>query len=60
LIAIFLLPILVQTESLGLLLTVAVFELIGDFCILFLLLRAGVFSPLRTQPSIDVALFSRA
>ncbi len=60
LIAIFLLPILVQTESLGLLLAVAVFELIGDFCILFLLLRAGVFSPLRTQPSIDEALFSRA
>ncbi len=58
LIAIFLLPILVQTESLGLLLTVAVFELIGDFCILFLLLRAGVFSPLRTQPSIDEALFA--
>ncbi|MDX9746741.1 MAG: NrfD/PsrC family molybdoenzyme membrane anchor subunit [Syntrophales bacterium] len=59
LIAIFLLPILIQTESLGLLLTVAFFELIGDFCILFLLLRAGVFSPLRTQPNIDVALFAR-
>jgi len=60
LIAIFLLPILVQTESLGLLLTVAVFELIGDFCILFLLLRAGVFSPLMPRPNIDVALFSKA
>ena len=60
LIAIFLLPILVQTESLGLLLAVAGFELIGDFCILFLLLRAGVFSPLMPRPNIDVALFSRA
>jgi len=60
LIAIFLLPILVQTESLGLLLTVAVFELIGDFCILFLLLRAGVFSPLMPRPNIDVTLFSKA
>jgi formate-dependent nitrite reductase membrane component NrfD len=60
LVAMFLLPILVQTESLGLLLTVACFELIGDFSILFLLLRAGVFSPLRSQPSIDVTLFSKA
>ncbi len=58
LIAIFLLPILVQTESLGLLLAVACFELIGDFCILFLLLRAGVFSPLMPRPNIDVALFA--
>ena len=60
LIAIFLLPILVQTESLQLLLAVAVFELIGDFCILFLLLRAGVFSPLMPRPNIDVALYSKA
>ena len=45
---------------LGLLLAVAMFELIGDFCILFLLLRAGVFSPLMTHPSIDTALFSKA
>jgi formate-dependent nitrite reductase membrane component NrfD len=60
LVAIFLLPILVQTQSLTLLLWVAVFELIGDFCIIFLLLRTGVFSPLMTMPNIDTALFSKA
>jgi formate-dependent nitrite reductase membrane component NrfD len=59
LIAIFLLPILMHTESLELLLAVAVFELIGDFCILFLLLRAGVFSPLMPRPDIDVSLFDK-
>jgi formate-dependent nitrite reductase membrane component NrfD len=59
LIAMFLLPILVQTESLGLLMVVAGFELIGDFCILFLLLRAGVFSPLMPRPNIDAALFNK-
>jgi formate-dependent nitrite reductase membrane component NrfD len=59
LIAIFLLPILIHTESLELLLAVAIFELIGDFCILFLLLRAGVFSPLMPRPNIDVSLFGK-
>lgn len=59
LVAIFLLPILIKTESLELLLTVAVFELIGDFCILFLLLRAGVFSPLMPRPNIDTSLYNK-
>jgi len=57
LIAMLLLPILITTKSLGLLLAVAVFELIGDFCILFLVLRAGVFTPLMPRPDIDVSLF---
>jgi len=34
-------------------------ELIGDYCILFLLLRSGVFSPLMPHPNIDAALFGK-
>jgi formate-dependent nitrite reductase membrane component NrfD len=59
LVAILFLPILATTETLGLLLIVAICELIGDFCILFLLLRAGVFSPLMPRPNIDASLYSK-
>ena len=58
LVAMGLIPILLGA-SLELLLAVAIFELIGDFCILFLLLRVGVFSPLMPRPNIDVSLFSK-
>ncbi len=59
LVVIFLLPVIVTTHSLSLLIFVALCELIGDFCILFLLIRAGVYSPLMPHPNIDPALFSR-
>ena len=59
LVVIFFLPVIVTTHSLSLLLFVAICELIGDFCILFLLIRAGVYSPLMPHPNIDPALFSR-
>ena len=59
LVVIFFLPVIVTTHSLSLLIFVAICELIGDFCILFLLIRAGVYSPLMPHPNIDPALFSR-
>ena len=59
LVVIFLLPVVVTTHSLALLVFVAICELIGDFCILFLLIRAGVYSPLMPHPNIDPTLFSR-
>lgn len=59
LVVIFLLPAIVTTHSLSLLIFVALCELIGDFCILFLLIRAGVYSPLMPHPNIDPTLFSR-
>ena len=59
LVVIFFLPVIVTTHSLSLLLFVAICELIGDFCILFLLIRAGVYSPLMPHPNIDPTLFSR-
>jgi len=59
LVVIFLLPVIVKTHNLSLLVSVATCELIGDFCILFLLIRAGVYSPLMPHPNIDPALFSR-
>jgi formate-dependent nitrite reductase membrane component NrfD len=59
LVVIFLLPAIVTTHSLNLLIFVALCELIGDFCILFLLIRAGVYSPLMPHPNIDPTLFSR-
>ena len=59
LIVIFLAPIIVTTHSLNLLLFVAVCELIGDYCVLFLLLRSGVYSPLMPHPNIDVSLFAK-
>lgn len=60
LVVIFLLPVIVTTHSIPILLAVAGCELIGDYCILFLLLRSGVFSPLMPHPNIDVALFAKA
>ena len=59
LVVIFFLPVIVTTHSLSLLIFVAICELIGDFCILFLLIRAGVYSPLMPHPNIDPTLFSR-
>jgi formate-dependent nitrite reductase membrane component NrfD len=59
LVVIFLLPVIVKTHSLPFLVSVATCELIGDFCILFLLLRSGVYSPLMPHPNIDPTLFSR-
>ncbi len=59
LVVIFLLPVIVKTHNLSFLVSVATCELIGDFCILFLLLRSGVYSPLMPHPNIDTALFSR-
>ena len=60
LVVIFLLPVIVTTHSIPILLAVAGCELIGDYCILFLLLRSGVFSPLMPHPNIDVTLFAKA
>jgi formate-dependent nitrite reductase membrane component NrfD len=60
LIVIFLIPIVVTTHSLTLLLFVAICELIGDYCILFLLLRSGVYSPLMPHPNIDPTLFAKS
>ena len=59
LIVIFLIPIVVTTHSLPFLLFVAICELVGDYCILFLLMRSGVYSPLMPHPNIDPALFAR-
>ena len=59
LVVIFLIPVVVATHSLAILLFVAICELIGDYCILFLLLRSGVYSPLMPHPNIDPALFAR-
>jgi len=59
LVVIFLVPVIATTHSLSLLLFVAACELIGDYCILFLLLRSGVYSPLMPHPNIDVTLFSK-
>jgi len=59
LVVIFMLPIVATTHSLGMLLFVAVCELIGDFCILFLLMRSGVYSPLMPHPNIDPTLFAK-
>jgi len=58
LVVIFLAPLVVTTHSVGLLLFVAACELIGDYCILFLLMRSGVYSPLMPHPNIDVSLFA--
>ncbi|HLA28777.1 MAG TPA: DmsC/YnfH family molybdoenzyme membrane anchor subunit [Syntrophales bacterium] len=58
LVVIFLLPVIVTTPSIPILLAVAGCELIGDYCILFLLLRSGVFSPLMPHPNIDITLFA--
>lgn len=60
LVVIFLLPVIVTTHSLPVLLLVAVCELIGDYCILFLLIRSGVYSPLMPHPNIDPHLFAGA
>lgn len=60
LVVIFLLPVVVTTHNISLLLFVAICELIGDYCILFLLLRSGVYSPLMPHPNIDTTLFARA
>ncbi|HPD60486.1 MAG TPA: polysulfide reductase NrfD [Thermodesulfobacteriota bacterium] len=59
LVVIFLLPVIVTTHNLSLLISVAICELIGDFCILFLLIRSGVYSPLMPHPNIDPTLFSQ-
>lgn len=59
LIVIFALPVIATTPSLELLLAVAVCELIGDYCILFLLIRLGVYSPLMPHPNIDPTLFAQ-
>ena len=59
LVVIFLLPVIVKTHNLPFLVSVAICELIGDFCILFLLIRSGVYSPLMPHPNIDPTLFSR-
>jgi formate-dependent nitrite reductase membrane component NrfD len=59
LVVIFMLPVVVATHSMATLLFVAVCELIGDYCILFLLLRSGVYSPLMPHPNIDPTLFAR-
>jgi sulfite dehydrogenase (quinone) subunit SoeC len=59
LIVIFALPVIATTPSLQLLVAVAICELIGDFCILFLLIRLGVYSPLMPHPNIDPTLFAQ-
>ena len=59
LVVIFLLPAIVTTHNLSLLLSVAICELIGDFCILFLPMRSGVYSPLMPHPNIGPTLFAR-
>jgi formate-dependent nitrite reductase membrane component NrfD len=59
LIVIFALPVIATTPSLELLVAVAICELIGDFCILFLLIRLGVYSPLMPHPNIDPSLFAQ-
>ena len=59
LVVVFLLPlVMTATQSVQLLLFVALCELIGDFCILFLLMRSGVYSPLMQHPNIDPTLFA--
>jgi formate-dependent nitrite reductase membrane component NrfD len=58
LVVIFMLPVIVTTHNLSLLLFVAICELIGDYCILFLLMRSGVYSPLMPHPNIDTRLFA--
>nr|MBP7322145.1 polysulfide reductase NrfD [Deltaproteobacteria bacterium] len=58
LVVVFMLPVVVTTHSVQLLLFVALSELIGDFCILFLLMRSGVYSPLMPHPNIDPTLFA--
>ena len=60
LVVIFLAPVIVTTHSIGLLLFVAVCELIGDYCILFLLMRSGVYSPLMPHPNIDTSLYAKS
>lgn len=59
LVVIFALPVIATTPSLELLLAVAICELIGDYCILFLLIRLGVYSPLMPHPNIDPTLFAQ-
>ena len=59
LVVILLLPVIVKTHNLPFLVSVAICEMIGDYCILFLLLRSGVYSPLMPHPNIDPTLFAR-
>ena len=60
LIVIFAVPFLFTTHSVGLLLFVALCELFGDFCILFLIMRSGVYTPLMPHPDFDTSLFGKA
>jgi len=60
LIVIFMVPFVVTTHSVGLVLFTAACELIGDYCILFLIMRSGVYTPLMPHPNFDTSLFGKA
>jgi len=60
LIVIFMVPFVVTTHSVVFLLFVALCELFGDFCILFLIMRSGVYTPLMPHPNFDTSLFGKA
>lgn len=60
LLVIFMVPFVVTTHSVGVVLFTAACELFGDFCILFLIMRSGVYTPLMPHPNFDTSLFGRA
>jgi len=60
LVVIFMLPFVFTTHSIGLLVFAALCELFGDFCILFLIMRSGVYAPLMPHPNFDTSLFGKA